>query len=214
MKLRCDFDEAYVEIEASQNFVPFVGGEAERIELCAFAAKRCLGVAKAAALDPWHAAANVDIEVRGPEYIAQFPEAIQRQVLELGSSQWSAGTLLEPPIALILLNPLHDKVRQKTTLAEELAHIVMGHPPSTIDPTTGFRTYDGDIEGEAYGVGGAMVLPYGRLFSLVKNGTTEAQIAAALEVSEPFVGYRINRVGLRRVYDKRNSPSATPAKRR
>ena len=40
----------------------------------------------------------------------------------------------------------------------------MGHPPSRIDPTTGFRTYDGDVESEAYGVGGAPVSP-GRVAS-------------------------------------------------
>lgn len=92
--------------------------------------------------------------------------------------------------------------RQKATLAEELAHIVMGHPPSRIDATTGLRTYDGDIESEAYGVGGAMILPYSQLFSLVKAGTRAASIASRFSVSEAFLNYRINRTGLRRMYRK------------
>ena len=61
---------------------------------------------------------------------------------------------------LVILNPLHDQVRQRATLAEELTDIVMGHPPSAIDAVAGTRTYDDRIEDEAYGVGGAMLLPY------------------------------------------------------
>lgn len=104
---------------------------------------------------------------------------------------------------MVILNPTHDLVRQKATLAEELAHVVMGHPPSSIDPATGFRTYNRDIEDEAYGVGGAMVLPYSQLFPLAKRGVPTATIAVRYALSERFVNYRINRAGLRRMYRKR-----------
>jgi hypothetical protein len=79
----------------------------------------------------------------------------------------------------------------------------MGHPPSRIDPTTGFRTYDGDIESEAYGVGGAMLMPYGQLFPLCRSGVPAAQIAARFALSIPFTNYRVNRAGLRKMYEKR-----------
>jgi IrrE N-terminal-like domain len=98
---------------------------------------------------------------------------------------------------MIILNLTHERVRQKATLAEELARIVMGHPPSSIDPVTGFRTYNRDVEDEAYGVGGAMVLPYSQLFPLARRGTPTATIAARYALSDRFVNYRINRAGLR-----------------
>jgi hypothetical protein len=202
VKLCGDFSDELAKVEASDPFVPFIGGEAARIERCALAAKRCLGIDQAAALDPWHAAGNVGIEVPGAEFFDQFSKAERRQVLEEGASHWSAGTILAPPHAMIILNPTHDLVRQKATLAEELAHIVMGHSPSSIDATTGFRTYDGDVEGEAYGVGGAMLLPYGQLFALVRRRTPATAIARRYRLSERFVNYRINRAGLRRMYRK------------
>jgi Zn-dependent peptidase ImmA (M78 family) len=94
-------------------------------------------------------------------------------------------------------------VRQRATLAEELAHIVMGHAPSRIDPTTGFRTYDSNVESEAYGVGGAMLMPYGQLFPLCRHAAPVEQIATRFAVSIAFTNYRINRAGLRKMYEKR-----------
>jgi hypothetical protein len=202
VKLEGAFTDHLTSVESEQVFVPFIGGEAERIERCAVAAKRCLGVGAGIALDPWTAAANVEIDVRGEQFFAALPDDERRQVLEVGGHCWSAGTIIGGGEAIIFLNPTHDLHRQKATLAEELAHIVMGHPPSRIDPTTGFRTYDGDVESEAYGVGGAMILPYGQLFRLVKQRLDATAIAQRYDLSERFTNYRINRAGLRKMYAK------------
>jgi hypothetical protein len=200
VKLNGTFADHEAAVAAESVFVPFVGGEAERIERCAVAAKRCLGFAAGVALDPWAAAAKVGVVVRGDEFFARLPEEERRQVLEIGGHCWSAGTIIGGCQTIVFLNPAHDRHRQKATLAEELAHIVMGHPPSRIDPTTGFRTYDGDVESEAYGVGGAMILPYGKLFRHIKGRVSIREIAQRFAVSERFVNYRINRCGLRRMY--------------
>jgi len=160
-------------------------------------------MSQAAALDPFSAASEVGIVVHGQEYFARFSAEERQQVLELAGSHWSAGTILAAGKATIILNPTHDPVRQKATLAEELAHIVIGHPPSRIDPTTGFRTYDDDVESEAYGVGGAMLMPYGHLFPLCRRAVPVARIAARFELSAAFTNYRINRAGLRKMYEKR-----------
>lgn len=162
-----------------------------------------MGVPQAAALDPFAAARDVGITVHGREFFARFTPEERRQALEIGGPHWSAGTILAVGKATIILNPTHDPVRQKATLAEELAHIVMGHPPSRIDPTTGFRTYDGDVESEAYGVGGAMLMPYGQLFALCRGGVAAGDIGTRFGLSLAFTNYRINRAGLRRMYDKR-----------
>jgi Zn-dependent peptidase ImmA (M78 family) len=160
-------------------------------------------VPQAAALDPFTASVDAAIVVHGADYFARFSEEERRQVLEIGGSHWSAGTILAAGKATIILNPTHDAVRQRATLAEELAHIVMGHPPSRIDPTTGFRTYDGDVESEAYGVGGAMLMPYNQLFLLCRRAAPVEQIATLFGLSIAFTNYRINRAGLRRMYEKR-----------
>jgi hypothetical protein len=202
MKLACDFDEAYVEVESSPQFLPYVGGEPARLELCALAAKRSLGFALTAGLDPWIAAERIDVDVRGAEYIDSFPGEIRLQAVGDGASHWSAGTVIRDGGAIIVMNPLHTRERQKVTLAEELAHLVMGHPPCAIDAARGFRTFYEDVEDEAYGVGGAMVVPYAQLFWLAKKGVRAADIARQFGTSARFVDYRINRAGLRKMYRK------------
>lgn len=205
MKLAKDFDEAFAAVESGSAFLPFIGGEAAQIERFALAAKRCCGIQDGDVVDPWSAARNIDVEVLGPEFFDRLPEDLRHQVLDVGSAHWSAGTVVFPPHAAIVLNPGHAPTRQRATLAEELAHLIMGHPPSRIDPVTGFRTYEASIESEAFGVGGAMILPYGRLFHLVNRGETTPAIASRFGVSQQFAEYRVNRAGLRRVHRKRQS---------
>lgn len=201
MILTDDFDEAHAALEEESQFLPFVGGDASQIELWAAAGKRCLGVPTSAALDPWAAAASVEIRVLGDEYFETRQQSI-RVALTAASASWSGGALRVGDDYLIILNPLHDRVRQRTTLAEELTHIVMGHEPSWLDPVAGTRTHDPEVEQQAYEVGGAMLLPYSQLFWHVKRKATCASIAGHYKVSEHFVRYRINRCGLRRMYDK------------
>src|SRR5207245_6723476 len=67
------------------------------------------------------------------------------------------------------------------------------------------RSYDGAVEDEAYCVGAACIIPYPRLFHAVHhNGETVAAIAAAAQVSEDYVAYRIKRAGLSHVYAKQH----------
>jgi hypothetical protein len=208
MQLKFEFTAALAQIERGQHFLPFVAGEPARLERCALAAKLCFGMPVGAPLDPWAAAANVGVTVLGEAFFATLSDEERHEIFDYGGKHWSAGTLLADGKAMVFLNPTHDLVRQKVTLAEELAHIVLGHPPSTLDGATGVRTYDTDVESEAYSVGSAMVLPYQPLFNCVRGGLTEAAIAARYGVSTRFVLARINRCGLRAMYRKRHRRSA------
>jgi hypothetical protein len=206
MRLKQEFDDALANVEAGKAFLPFVGGEPARIERCAIAAKRCFGIADTAPLDPFEVARDIGVPVIGErEHFNCLPAGLRREVLGSRGRQWSAGTLNGARGPLVVLNPIHAPARLKVTLAEELAHLVMGHPPSTIDAETGMRTYDGGIEAEAFGVGGALVMPYSQLFGFAKRGVPERQIGDSFGVSQELVRYRINRAGLRRMYRKRSA---------
>jgi hypothetical protein len=196
-----DFDEAYAAVGEESQFLPFIGGEATQIELWASAGKRCFGVPTSAALDPWAAAERVGIRVLGQAHFDALDPLI-REPLIADSAAWSGGAVRCEDDFLVILNPLHDRTRQRATLAEELTHIAMGHEPSFLDPMAGTRTHNEEIEKQAYEVGGAMLLPYGQLFWRVKGRSTCRAIAERYEVSDAFVRYRINRCGLRRMYDK------------
>lgn len=204
MNLTRSFQDALREVESGRSFVPFVEGEAARLERCAIAAKRVFELPDGAAVDPTAVASRLDVPVIGNR--AEFdvlPEGLREEML--GSRQWSAGTVAGSQGPLIILNPGHANTRLKVTLAEELAHLVMGHPPTQIDLLTGMRTYDATVEQEAFSVGGALVLPYGQLFRLAKAGRPLDEIAALFGVSQSMARCRINRTGLSRMYRKRIS---------
>lgn len=202
MSLTARFHDTLREVDAGQHFLPFVGGEAARLERCAIAAKRVFGLPDGAAVDPASVARSLGVPVVDQaEHFALLPDET-REVM-LASREWSAGTLEGPRGALIILNPIHAETRLKVTLAEEISHLIMGHPPSEIHPTTGMRTYQATIEQEAFSVGGALVMPYGLLFRLTKAGRPLPEIAVRFGVSEAMARCRINRTGLSRMYRKR-----------
>jgi IrrE N-terminal-like domain len=202
MSLTSQFREVLGEVEAGEHFLPFVGGEAARLERCAIAAKRVFGLPDGSAIDPHAVARSLRVPVVGePTQFAVLPNDMRQAIL--ASREWSAGTLEGPHGPLIVLNPVHADTRLRVTLAEELSHLVMGHPPSEIDAATGTRTYNATMEQEAFSVGGALVMPYGQLFRLAKFGRSLDEIAAAFSVSTSMARYRINRTGLSRMHRKR-----------
>jgi Zn-dependent peptidase ImmA (M78 family) len=114
--------------------------------------------------------------------------------------------------SLILLNPAHAMTRRRATLMEEVVHIVLGHPKSSlvIDSRGGIghRSHDARVEDEAYTVGAACLLPYRDLFSAIRDVHESAgSIAARFGVSVPYVEFRIKRAGLSNVYRKHCSVS-------
>ena len=198
------FHEALSDVEATEHFLPFVGGEAARLERCAIAAKRVFGLPDGAVVDPYVVADSLGIPVITKESeFAVISEPARTKML--ASREWSAGTLEGPAGPLIILNPIHSPTRLRVTLAEEISHLVMGHGPSTI--AAGARTYVGTVEAEAFSVGGALVMPYGQLFRIVKAGAAIEDIAAAFSVSAAMARCRVNRTGLSRMQKKR---AATP----
>lgn len=201
MTITARFQETLREVEASEHFLPFVGGEASRVERRAIAAKRVLGLADGAAVDPYAAATFLRVPVVGQlSQFAVVPDPMRSEIL--GSNEWSAGTLEGPLGPMVILNPTHSETRLKATLAEEISHLVMGHPPSKID-AAGVRTYNATVEQEAFSVGGALVMPYGQVFRLAKNGAPIGTIAETFGVSPAMAQYRVNRTGLSRMHKKR-----------
>lgn len=202
MNLAETYRSTHERVAVEEHFVPFIGGEAERLERCAIAIRRVLGLRPNQVVDPRAAAAQLGLPILGkPEHFAALPEAVRLAMLT--SREWTAGTIDGPRGPLIVSNPMHAANRMRVTLAEELAHLFMGHPPSKLDPLTGLRTFNRRVEDEAFGVGGALVMPYGELFSMVKHGRPLEVIADRFLVSVPLARCRVNRTGLSRMHKKR-----------
>jgi hypothetical protein len=114
--------------------------------------------------------------------------------------------------AIIIINCGKPKRRQTATLAEELAHLILGHKPSqlVLVPELGIRkrTFDPSQEHEAYDYGAAMVLPKERIQRDVKELQLRAtDIADTHSCSRELVEYRIRRMALWKRYQGYAAPA-------
>lgn len=169
-------------------------------------------------LDPWAIAQTVGLCVLdgddAHEAINALPFA-DRGRIQLASGSWSGGVLPEPSLPdgslLCILNPNHHVHRRKVTLMEEVSHVFLQHKPSGLEQVTAglrSRTFDKEMEQEAYGVGAAAILPWEPLLEMVNDGLAIRDIASDYIVSEQFVDYRIKRTGLWPIYKERQDRSA------
>lgn len=110
---------------------------------------------------------------------------------------WSAIAYREQPEPwLIVTNPWHAETRQRASAMEEVAHIVLKHKPTRLDPCphTGLpkRTFTASKEKEAYGVAGAALVPFTGLVTLLRDGESAEEIAIRYGVSVELANMRIN----------------------
>lgn len=107
----------------------------------------------------------------------------------------------ETKSAGILLNCGKPIRRQRATLMEELAHLILKHVPSQVrfNPKLGMatRTFNRSQEDEAFDYGASLLLPKERIQRDVKVLQLHAkEIADAHSCSEQIVKYRVNRMQL------------------
>lgn len=94
---------------------------------------------------------------------------------------------------------------------EEVAHIHLEHKPTGLTRVLAglrSRSFDANLEREAYGVGAAAMLPWEPFHKMVNGGYLAKEIAAEYGVSEQLVAYRIKLTGLWTLYKSRQAKSA------
>ena len=212
-------------------FLPFTP-QGERTELAAIRIKRHLGLPPDAAVDPFAVLPDVparliDVSLLDPALLADHVDG------------WSGIGFgwLPSGAELIGLNPTHTETRQRATLMEEIVHIVLDHPKTTLTVSSGAvtvrpftssapdalpsrgdtratarasaRTFTTSVEDDAYNIGAACVVPYRPLFDAVHMRHEHATtIAERFRVSPELITYRIKRAGLSNVYRKHHPSGA------
>src|SRR5262249_51741404 len=92
---------------------------------------------------------------------------------------------------IVILNRKHGSGRQAATLMEEICHILFGHRPSGIAVDHfGGRSYNFNIEEEAYSVGAAALVPYYSLKRFLASGVSVRKVARHFGVTPSLVVYR------------------------
>jgi Zn-dependent peptidase ImmA (M78 family) len=190
-------------------FLPFTpNGKAT--ELAAIEIKKELQLGPYEPMDPYAILPRIPARLLGAEVFNAMSLEIRKAMLYDEADNWSGLGYGRSEITgeeLILLNPTHHPHRQRASLAEEIVHIVGGHPKSRLNQLADGswrRTVEEQVEDEAFNVGAACIVPYERLFKAIKNdGRSESEIAELYDVSVEYVRFRIKRAGLYNVYRTR-----------
>lgn len=185
-------------------FLP-MAPKAKAIELQAIKVKRAHAYAPYDAVDPDELARRMEVIVIGEAWFDTLEPGLKRALLGEYSKTWSAGTLPVDGAKHILLNPTHTAARRSASLAEELMHVGLGHPASTLLTVNGvpMRTCSQDVESEAYAVAIATLLPYPTVFNHLKAGGAIDEIPAIVPVSSEARRYRVKIAGLWRMAQAR-----------
>ena len=171
--------------------------EAER---AALAARVAVKVAPGSPLDPWAYPKHLGIVILDFESLS-LSSATRKQLLEVDYESWSAMTIKENGIDVIIVNPRHARTRQCTNLMHEIAHIELGHVPARVEVSkiTGLlllSDYSDEQELEADWRAAAMLLPRDALVGHRKRRKSVSDIAEHFCLSEQLVEWRIRMTGV------------------
>src|SRR3546814_865102 len=132
----------------------FPRGFKARANRIAVRVRHDLGLPPEAPLDPLQVCRHYDIEVIPLSKLGTLGD----HFLQIEPSAFSAVTVPCGLRCAIIHNDGHAPVRQRSNLAHEIAHGLLGHkamPPLTTD---GERHFDGGIEAEANFLGGTLLI--------------------------------------------------------
>ncbi len=164
-----------------------------------------LGLGPLTRLDPLALATHLDIAVhRLSSFLADHPAIGVLATTEQAS--FSALTVFEGPRRAIVVNDFHVPGRQANSVAHELAHSLLMHPPTPPFDSRGLRNHQVELEEEASLLGGCLLVPEEMCLHVVRSGTPFERAAAQLGVSERLLRWRVNQVGaVERVRRERRS---------
>ena len=123
---------------------------------------------------------------------------------------FSATTIVVGPRRLIVYNPRHDPGRKASSLAHELAHVILEHDAAPAIGVGGCRHWDGAQEAEADWLGGALLVPReGARVWMLENDDV-AGGAGNFGVSVELFRWRINHTGVVREVEKLRRRAQVP----
>ncbi|HUX05626.1 MAG TPA: ImmA/IrrE family metallo-endopeptidase [Acidimicrobiales bacterium] len=113
-----------------------------------------------------------------------------------GSHSFSAAVLPIGRAHLIIVNDCHAPARQKSSVAHELAHVLLEHDfPGSICTDSHCRAYDSESEEQAHLLGGELLIPTVAAHRLAAYHVTDRGVAQVHGVSERFAKMRMDESG-------------------
>ena len=159
-----------------------------------------LGLNRDAPLDPRDLADYLAVRVWTPHDVPGLSDDAIDQLTKVDVSSWSAATIAEDGKHLVILNSAHADTRQRSSLAHELAHLILNHRPAhTAVSDEGYLfsdRYDAEQEEEADWLGGTLLLPREALLNKYRRARSSEVIAGEFGVSTKLVDWRLRMTGI------------------
>jgi len=159
-----------------------------------------LKISPSSALNPSQLAAILGVSILTPEELSELPANVRHRLLKQYTDDWSAITVTNGSNHLIVMNSAHAATRQNSSLAHELAHILLGHEPSMMfmTPNSGMaiRTHNEEQEEEANWLSGCLLLPREALLGIRRRGLSDRVACSEYGVSPAMLRFRFNMTGV------------------
>lgn len=129
------------------------------------------------------------------------------QLIHKDPDAWSAITVSACGREAIVVNPRHRGGRHSSDVMHELAHLLLGHQPSTMffagNGDMALRGYDPSAEEDANWLAAALLLPREALVSARKRRSLVLEICECYGVSRQMLAFRTRVTGIDRQFRPR-----------
>ena len=164
--------------------------------------RRSVGVRPTDPLDPGQLAKLLGVLVTTPEAIPGLSREAVSQLTSIDRESWSAVTIAHGGKRLVVLNSGQSRARQTSSLAHELAHIVLNHTTDEAvlsDEGFLFRgSFDTAQEEEADWLSGCLLVPRDGLLAVGRRSADHRYLAMRFGVSRDMVAWRLRLTGVSR----------------
>ncbi|MDY6948403.1 MAG: ImmA/IrrE family metallo-endopeptidase [Pseudomonadota bacterium] len=165
----------------------------------AVAARQALGLEPLARLDAFQYAKHLNVHVTEPKALG-LSQASLHQLLVEDSDSWSALTLQDQGVSMIVINSAHADTRQQADVMHELAHIELGHAAARVDVSKSgvllLSEYSDEQEQEADWHAAAFLVPRDGILQMRSRQASTSEIASYYGVSEALCEWRIRMTGV------------------
>ena len=162
-----------------------------------------IGLVATTPLRPDQLASYLDVAVWSVAELG-LDESDLNQLIHEDPDAWSAITVSALGREAIVVNPKHRGGRYSSDVMHELAHLLLGHQPSTMffaaNGDVALRGYDGSAEEEANWLAAALLLPREALVWARKRRTSSQEICELYGVSKQMLSFRTSVTGIDRQF--------------
>ena len=170
-----------------------------------------LGLDPAAPLPAEQLASYLGVFLWSVEDLGLAPADVT-QLVRSDPDSWSAITVSAADRDAIILNPNHRRGRYSSDVMHELAHLLLGHEPSTMffagQENLALRGFNKAAEEEANWLAGALLLPRDTLVRLRAQNRPKDVACDEFGVSRQMMDFRMRVTGIERQFSRKRKPVA------